>query len=430
MIYTNNMFYIVCTVIVIVAIGLVAINILTYKDKVKKIIKTENKGYVEYNEEYFKNISVLGEDEEFLLNAKMNGKWGYINSKGETKIDFKYDYASPFVTIEMYDKNFDIALVCEDNTSAIILKNQRIVMSFKNEIAVDNYQKQMEKFQEIYAETLKQDGKITEKISTVPTSNMNKIKAYDKYPYRYPYNDEYDIYITVSQAGTKNRYEFMKKDNSNIKVSIDCDNLKFDGSNLYVYSNGFLPFYKTSDNIQGWYTKETKRVELEGNIQILEFFDDKILLKDYDKKIIYFANELGERVSDEYKDIFVLDDGYIVKNTDDKYIIINKDFEKKLDIEYDYINPKLIDKGILICANLPEKVNFNSSGFPNNIQYDLVNMSGEKINLKKSDDSEINSPEYSEVYYLDNKKNVSNYETYINNLTNIDYTFVGEEFYK
>jgi len=259
---------------------------------------------------------------------------------------------------------------------------------------------------------------------------MNKIKAYDKYPYRYPYNDEYDIYITVSQAGTKNRYEFMKKDNSNIKVSIDCDNLKFDGSNLYVYSNGFLPFYKTSDNIQGWYTKETKRVELEGNIQILEFFDDKILLKDYDKKIIYFANELGERVSDEYKDIFVLDDGYIVKNTDDKYIIINKDFEKKLDIEYDYINPKLIDKGILICANLPEKVNFNSSGFPNNIQYDLVNMSGEKINLKKSDDSEINSPEYSEVYYLDNKKNVSNYETYINNLTNIDYTFVGEEFYK
>ncbi len=430
MIYTNNMFYIVCTVIVIVAIGLVAINILTYKDKVKKIIKTENKGYVEYNEEYFKNISVLGEDEEFLLNAKMNGKWGYINSKGETKIDFKYDYASPFVTIEMYDKNFDIALVCEDNTSAIILKNQRIVMSFKNEIAVDNYQKQMEKFQEIYAETLKQDGKITEKISTVPTSNMNKIKAYDKYPYRYPYNDEYDIYITVSQAGTKNRYEFMKKDNSNIKVSIDCDNLKFDGSNLYVYSNGFLPFYKTSENIQGWYTKETKRVELEGNIQILEFFDDKILLKDYDKKIIYFANELGERVSDEYKDIFVLDDGYIVKNTEDKYIIINKDFEKKLDIEYDYINPKLIDKGILICANLPEKVNFNSSGFPSNIQYDLVNMSGEKINLKKSDGSEINSPEYSEVYYLDNKKNVSNYETYINNLTNIDYTFVGEEFYK
>ena len=57
-------------------------------------------------------------------------------------------------------------------------------------------------------------------------------------------------------------------------------------------------------------------------------------------------------------------------------------------------------------------------------------MSGEKINLKKSDGSEINSPEYSEVYYLDNKKNVSNYETYINNLTNIDYTFVGEEFYK
>ena len=222
----------------------------------------------------------------------------------------------------------------------------------------------------------------------------------------------------------------MKKDNSNIKVSIDCDNLKFDGSNLYVYSNGYLPFYKTSENKQGWYTKETKRVELEGNIQILEFFDQYILIKDYDKEIIYFANENGERVSDEYKDIFVLDDAYIVKNMDNKYIIINKEFQKMLNIEYDYINPMLLNQEILICANLPAKVNFNSSGFPSNIQYDLVDLSGNKISLKNADGSVIDTPAYSQVYYIDNKKNVSSYDTYISNLTNIEYEFIGEEFYK
>ena len=302
----------------------------------------------------------MGEDNEFYLNVERDGKWGYINKNGETKIEFKYDYASPFVTITMYDKDFDIALVCQDDTASIILKNQRTVMSFRNDIALDNYQKQIEKLQELYTDTFNQSGKIIEKFSTIPTSNMNTIKAYDKYPYRYPFNDEYDIYITVSQTGTKNRYEFMKKDNSNIKVSIDCDNLKFDGSNLYVYSNGYLPFYKTSENKQGWYTKETKRVELEGNIQILEFFDQYIL----------------------------------------------------------------------ICANLPAKVNFNSSGFPSNIQYDLVDLSGNKISLKNADGSVIDTPAYSQVYYIDNKKNVSSYDTYISNLTNIEYEFIGEEFYK
>ena len=430
MMYMNNTFYIVIIAIAIIAIGLLGLNILTYKDKVKKIVKEESKGYLEYNTEYFKNISILGEDNEFYLNVERDGKWGYINKNGETKIEFKYDYASPFVTITMYDKDFDIALVCQDDTASIILKNQRTVMSFRNDIALDNYQKQIEKLQELYTDTFNQSGKIIEKFSTIPTSNMNTIKAYDKYPYRYPFNDEYDIYITVSQTGTKNRYEFMKKDNSNIKVSIDCDNLKFDGSNLYVYSNGYLPFYKTSENKQGWYTKETKRVELEGNIQILEFFDQYILIKDYDKEIIYFANENGERVSDEYKDIFVLDDAYIVKNMDNKYIIINKEFQKMLNIEYDYINPMLLNQEILICANLPAKVNFNSSGFPSNIQYDLVDLSGNKISLKNADGSVIDTPAYSQVYYIDNKKNVSSYDTYISNLTNIEYEFIGEEFYK
>ena len=106
-----------------IAIGLLGLNILTYKDKVKKIVKEESKGYLEYNTEYFKNISVLGEDNEFYLNVERNGKWGYVNKNGEIKIEFKYEYASPFITITMYDKDFDIALVCQDDTASIILKN-------------------------------------------------------------------------------------------------------------------------------------------------------------------------------------------------------------------------------------------------------------------------------------------------------------------
>ena len=426
----NNTVYMVIVSVIILAIGLEGISIITYRDKVQEIVKEETKGYLVYEEEYFKNISVLGEDAEFYINVERNGKWGYINSQGQTKIEFKYDYATPFVTIKKYDKNFDIALVCEGDTAAIILKNERNVMTLKNTVAIDDYDAQLELLQTLYSDTLKQEGNIEEQFIYVETSNMNKIEAYEEYPYRYPFNDEYDIYITVSQSGGKNRYEFLKKSNPNVKVSIDCDNLKFDEKNLYVYSNGYLPFYKKSEQIQGWYTKETKRVEIEGNIQILEFYENQVLLKDYDQDIVYFTNEFGKKISPNYKDIFVLSDAYIVKDENNKYIIINKQFEKILDIEYDYINPMLIDKGLLICANLPVRVNFNNSGFPSNIEYDLIDTTGQKIQLTNVDGSVIENPAYTALYYINNKKTIANYDLYIKNLTDIKYDFVGEEFYK
>ena len=430
MLYANSMFYSVAVSIVIVAIGLTGISILTYKDKVKSLINEENKGYVQYEDNYFKNISELGEDKEFYINVERNGSWGYIDTNGNIKIPFIYDYASPFININLFNKNFNIALVCADDTSTIILKNQRTVLSFKNEVAIDDYQGQIDILQKIYNQTFKQEGNINDILYSIPTSNMKTVASYDKYPYRYPFNDEYDIYITVSQTGGNNRYEFMRKDNSNIKVSIDCDKLKFDANNLYVYSNGFLPFYKTSEGIQGWYTKETKRVEFEGNIQVLDFFGDNILIKDYDKDIIFFANENGVRISDEYKDIFVLDDSYIVKNMNNKYIIIDKNFTRKFDFEYDYLNPQLISKGIYICANLPLKVNFNNSGFPANIEYDILDLSGNRITLKNEDGSEIENPAYTGLYFINNKKNVASYDLYISNLCDIFYEFAGEEFYK
>ncbi len=426
----NNVAFIVVISIIIVTIGLVGINIFTYKDRLTDLIKEENKGYVEYDDEYFKNITELGEDQEFYINVQRNGKWGYINQSGQVKIDFIYDFASPFVTIEKYDKKFDIALVCEGESAKVILKNKRNVMSFKNNIAVDDYQAQLEKLKDLYLNVFKQEANFDSQLVSTETSHMNKIPAYEGYPYRYPFNDQYDIYITVSQTGGTNRYEFLKKDNPNIKVSIDCDNLKFDANNLYVYSNGFLPFYKTSEQVQGWYTNETRRVELSGNIQILEFYDSQILIKDYDQDILYFANENGEKVSPNYKDIFVLANAYIVKQENGKYIIVNKEFQKILDLEYDYINPRLIDKGILICANLPARVNFNNSGFPSNIEYDLVDLSGNKMKLTNLDGTVIDNPAYTALYYIDNKKHSSSYDVYLNELTDIKYEFIGEEFYE
>ncbi|MBR3133145.1 MAG: hypothetical protein IKG42_03630 [Clostridia bacterium] len=300
----SNTIYLILLSIVIAAIGIVGINIFTYNDKVSNLDKIDNKENIEYDEDFFKYVSVL-EDNDLYLNVQKDGKWGYINLKGDTKIDFKYDYASPFIEIEKYDKKFEVALVCEGNTASLILKNERVVFSYKNSINVNDLQAQLDRLNEIYSNVLKQDGKFEDCFYKPVTKNISSIKRYENQPYRYPFNTDYDISITVSQTGGKNRYEFVKKGSDTIRVSIDCDNLDFDEQNLYVFSNGYLPFYSTDNRLQGWYTKATRRVEIEGNIQILEFFDNKILVKDYDENKYYFINENKDIISEKYLDIYV-----------------------------------------------------------------------------------------------------------------------------
>ena len=144
-----NTFYLIVVSIVIVSIGIVGINIITYKDKVSSLTKIENKDNIEYDDSFFKYVSQL-DDNDLYLNVEKDGKWGYINLKGETKIDFKYDYASCFIKIKKYDKEFEVALVCEGDVSKVILKNERTVFSYKNNIAVNDYEAQYNKLKDIY----------------------------------------------------------------------------------------------------------------------------------------------------------------------------------------------------------------------------------------------------------------------------------------
>ncbi|MBR3153165.1 MAG: hypothetical protein IKF52_06185 [Clostridia bacterium] len=414
----SNTVYLIMLSIVIAAIGIVGINVFTFNDKVNSLNKIENKDKIEYDEDFFKYVSVL-DDSDFYLNVQKDGKWGYINLNGETKIDYKYDYASPFVTIEKFDKKFDIALVCEDNTASLILKNERVVFSYKNEINVNDLKGQLDKLKEIYTDVLKQEKKFEDCLYKPVTSNFSAIKRYEDQQYRYPFNSEYDISIMVSQTGGKNRYEFVKKGSDTIRVSIDCDYLPFDDQNLYVFSNGYLPFYSTEKNLQGWYTKATRRVEMEGNIQILEFFDDKILIKDYDENRYYFINENKEVISKKYLDIYVASGGFIVKNEDEKYEVIDSNFNSIMNLDCDVVLTNFLEMGILICSNIPDSIEFNEYNLPVNFSYKLINVNK----------SAIIGEDFSNLYDLINENN-GQVDSFIDDIKDIKYYFIGEKYYK
>ena len=261
------------------------------------------------------------------------------------------------------------------------------------------------------------------------TDMMKKAPKYDevaeKYTYRYDYNDEYDIIVTQSSFGAKDKYELAKKSNLNIKMTLDCDNIDYDEKYVYLYQNESIPFFNVSNKEQGWFSSYGKKNTMSGKAQILEFFDDKILIRNYNDNTIYFIDSEGEILSDIYKDIYICQDRYIVKNKNDKYMVIDKDFNKVFDEEFDIIDPSLNSYGLYICADTEKVVSFNDFNYAK-IKWKLLNYNGETI----MDDIEQIAENYYQISTDKSIAYVTRYEQFLENIKDIEFNFVGDRFYR
>lgn len=413
--------------LIIVAI-IISIGVSIFYKNIGEYIKNkENEGNLEYTKDYFKYITELDINDVYI-NLKKDGKYGYINQKGDVVIDFIYDYASPFINITMYNKDFQVALVCQDGISYIIMKNQRKVMSYRSESSDKNYGAKIKELEDIYTNTLGQGGQMKTEIEK-RTDIMKKCARYEEistdYTYRYDYNDEYDILVTQSHLGLGDKFELAKKENLNIKMPLNCTNIDYDENYVYLYSNNTIPFFDLSTKEQGWFTSYGKKNVMTGKAQILEFIDDKILIRNYNDNTIYFIDSEGEILSDVYKDIYISQERYIVKNKDNKYMVIDKEFNKVFENEYDVIDPYLAEYGMYICANTNNAIEFNEYGFAE-INWCLLNYDGQVMtdNVKQI---------YGNFYQISNNKlipYVNRYEEFLENLKDIEFKFVGDKFYE
>lgn len=417
------------TVLVMAAIVILMGVSLSYKQIGNYIKDKENENELEYKSTFFKYITELGIN-DIYINVKKDGKYGYINQDGNVVIDFKYDYASPFVKIVQYNKIFDIALVCEDGRSKIILKNEREVMSYRTESSDENYLAKWQELENIYKQTL---GQVTDMETEVPyiTNSMTRVPVYKdefetEYTYRYDYNEEYDVLITQSTLGLGDKYELAKKDNLEIKLELDAKNLAYDEHYLYLFSNGTIPFYDIANREQGWFTNYGKKNSMTGKAQILDFFEDRILIKNYNDKTVYFIDENGEMLSEAYRNIYICKDKekYIVKTLENKYRIIDKDYNKIIENEYDVLDAYLANYGLYIVTNTDEEIEFNDYGFAK-MNFSIINSNGEVI---------IDNVEqvYKNFYQISNDKSIAyatRYSQFLDNLKSIEYNFVGDTFY-
>ena len=419
------------TLIIMAVSGILGGISVSYKQIGNYIKDKDNENEQEFKSNYFRYITELGIDDVYI-NVKKEGKYGYINQRGEVVIDFKYDYASPFVVIQQYGKRFDIALVCENGSSYVILKNERVVMSYRSESSDENYGAKAKELQDIYYNTLEQTGDMVTEVPKI-TNNIAKISVYQEdnddldYTYRYNYNDEYDLMVTRSNLGLGDKYELARKDNLDIRITLDANKLAYDDKFLYLFRNGTIPFYNLSNREQGWFTNYGKKEAMIGKAQILDFFGDKILLRNYNDKTVYFIDGNGEMKSPAYKSIYILQDEskYIVKNNNSKYSVIDTEYNKVFDAEYDMIDPYLANYGLYIVQNLDNVIDFNDYGYAK-MSLQLVDNTG---NILMDGIEQI----YGNYYEISSDKTVaysSRYGIALDSMKSIEYNFVGDDFYK
>ena len=416
------------SIVIMAAIGVLGLVAVNYDSIGENIKNKENKNELSYKSDFFKYVKELDEIYDIpYINVKKDGKWGYINPNGECMIEYIYDYASPFVEIEEYGKKFYIAFVCEDGSTKVILKNGRIVLSYRTESSNENYKVKLEELENIYTNILNQKGKMSFEVEKV-ANNINKAQAYyevsSEYSFRYDYNEEYDLLVTQSNMGLGDIYELAKKSEPEIKIRLDTTYLDYDSNYLYLYSNGSIPFYEISKRTQGWYTPYGKKNIMTGKAQILDFFgEDKVLIKNYNDGTIYFTDTQGKVLSDTYTDIYICPEGrYIVGDRDGYFKFIDEEYNQMFENKYAVINPRFISHNLYLVSDSTEGIKTNDYNVAE-VTWNLINQNGEVI---CADIEQI----YDLIYEINHDGNKNeNYEKFKKEIKDLNYHFVGDKFY-
>lgn len=417
-------------ILTVLALGIIVIACI-YENLGIYIRDKENEDELKYKSDFFRYITELPEDNEAYLNVKKDGKYGYINPRGEVVIDFEYDYASPFIQITAFNKHFCVALVCKGEQSIVILKNKRQVLTYRSESVNDNYSAKIKELEDIYYNTLGQTAKMIYELD-INYNGAYKIPKYDEvsedYTYRYDFNEEYDVLITKSNMGLGDSYELARKDDLSVRIPLECESLSYDENYLYIYRNGTLPFFDRKNRQQGWFTGYGRKGPvLKGNAQILDFFGDYTLIKNHNDKTIYFIDLEGNIVSEVYKEVFICnDDRFIVKGKNNKYVVINSAFENVFNSEWDFVDTSLTSIGLYVFGRTNGVVDFSDYNYATNMKLEIFDNDGNKI----ADGIE---QVYSTFYEISGDKSQpysERYSSFLDNLKVMNVKFIGDEFYK
>lgn len=255
--------YFIFSIFIIISIVIVLFIFSTFFiPQITNLIKEEVEkeiGIVKYDEEFFKYITPITDEPAYIsLSILEDGKkqYGYIDNKGNTKINFEYDFVTPFYRIKVYDKEFLVAAVSKEEITEVILKNKRVVMSYVSEFEHYDYIQKTKEFENILKNIFKQKEIITE--ISKDTSNITRKKVSPKekeqeYTYKFSLNQDKDILIYESAVGNPTKYIMKNTKAPYAEMKLETTNLMYNEDYLYTFRNNTIPFYDRDRNEQGWF---------------------------------------------------------------------------------------------------------------------------------------------------------------------------------
>lgn len=356
-------------------------------------VKNDFEIYYANNEKNLvKNIMKIssGSNTNVPIRVEKDGKWGYIDINGKTIVDFMYNDCTEFIKIVNLDtnKNYYIALISIGNELKIITNDNKVIASYKNNKKSDKIRNCTYKLHDL-----------RNNLEEAAKSLNIKIKIYIDNEYSSEKENRYNsnwgdnignlgntldtISFEIKNNNEETQELLYNTETKSItyngrKVNIDgylyIYNDEYDFSYIDTYKNGYIPIYNFDKEVFGWIDLNGQTHYINGKKQILDFNDNYIAIKDYsvDSDVnICIINYDGEIVSDYFKEITVLDKGFVVKKQNDKNVYLNDNLEEITE-EYDIIDTCKENDGILIVSNL----NRNNL---DNLSYDLININNGKI---------------------------------------------------
>ena len=360
------------------------------------------------------------------IKAKKSGKYGYIDSNGNTIIDFIYDDCSDFIEIQNLKTNekYYVAEVSIENELRFITNNNKMICSHKN--TKSNRKLSVSYFSSQFISDLKKNAAELKTQLNIPSYQQKN--SYDYYNYNIAYaeyeaNNIYSFKIINNKGNTiELLYNPLTKNviynNKSVTIKGKLPLANDASSYIYYYKNGYIPIYNFEKNNFGWIDLNGQAHYINGKKQILDFSNKYIAIKDYsitsnDKA--YLIDYNGNRISDYFKEIRILDKGYLVKKESGKNVYLDDNL-KQITQEYDIIDSNRITDDILIVSNYNQN-QYNKNSF--NI-----------INIKSG---QIVGENYEYISGMEDYKNTSyrtlNYDNYIKYYNSIIYENINTQFY-
>ena len=322
---------------------------------------------------------------EIYIPVEKNYKYGFVDSKGQEKIKCQYDRVSYFNQVEINNELYYIALAKKDNKFYIISKtNNNFIISGNLEKYLQTIDEHLEKtmtksinkqedyrkgylqiFEFLFQVSTKGEKELTqqtiEKSNITNTITLNEKSAkyyynntnfsmiiepinddmnnYDKYNYENYYNEDVNTSY-LSSSNTKHKVTIYKTSGGYETSVIYLPGFNEYNGTLDIFLNGYIEFKDEENEKNGWFDDKGNKITVPNTYTIYDIKDNKAILEVYNidenAEFYYIIIDMTGKILLKTTAIDVYDDMYLVKNENNKMVLLDKDLNV-ISNEYDKI---------------------------------------------------------------------------------------------